>query len=373
MRRQTEHVQKLKRMYSIEDGRLQGEGDWEKFPFFWFILFLSYKCTRRCSYCYSFNQTDDINKLEMDENAFSRLLEWIPEVWKQNNVKVNNVCFLGGEPLLRTDRIKKVMDSIYANTAGMQGSLFTNADLIDSVNWDDLEDIQWFSVHITDIEIEELSRRMKAIHSMSNAIGQTIVATLDDYNLERALHISRFGIENGYRLRYYGNFYKGMDIEYKKNLLKKYHELCDLLERYAVRGYEIHTTFLFDILIPLWDSETSPYPCGKRIAAVFPDGTIGPCIRNHSYKTGTIYDANPMEKIQCDLFHHVLTRMGFPKECKACESRTVCRGGCPNDKILLTGTASGKSVFCDIHKEIIPRIKHLDKTIHDLKLKPFHL
>jgi uncharacterized protein len=145
------------------------------------------------------------------------------------------------------------------------------------------------------------------------------------------------------------------------------------LEIYAVRGYEIHTTFLFDILIPLWDSEASPYPCGKRIAAVFPDGTIGPCIRNHSYKTGTIYDNNPMEKIQCDLFHHGLIKMEFPEECKACESRNVCRGGCPNDKILLTGSVSGKSVFCDIHKEIIPRIKHLDKTIHDLKLKPFHL
>ncbi|MHB1405893.1 MAG: radical SAM protein [Desulfitobacteriaceae bacterium] len=187
VRRQTEHVKQLKRMYSHEDGRLKGEGSWEKFPLFWFLLFLSYRCTRRCSYCYAFNQVGDDNKLEMDENTFARLLDWIPEVWKLNNVKVNTIGFLGGEPLLRTDRIKKVMDAVYKNTDGMQGLLYTNGDLIDSVNWDDLEDIQWINTNITDISIEELSRRMNIISERSNVIGQTIVATLDDYNLERVL------------------------------------------------------------------------------------------------------------------------------------------------------------------------------------------
>ena len=295
MRRITEHSKQLKRMYSIDDGRMQGEGVWAKLAFFWFILFLSYKCTRRCSYCYAFNQVGDDNKMEMDENTFSRLLEWIPEVWRANNVKVNAVSFLGGEPLLRTDRIKKVMDAVYKNTNGMQGNVYTNGDLVDSVNWNDLEDIQWMAVNITDISIEELSRRMKIIGERSNVIGQTITATLDDYNLERVLDITRFGIENGYRLRYYRNLYRGMDTEYKKKLLKKYHEVCDLLEEYIVKGYDVRTTFLFDTLIPLWSVESSPYLCGKSIATVYPDGTVGPCLRNQTLKTGTIFDAEPIE------------------------------------------------------------------------------
>ena len=368
MRRITEHVKQLKKMYSIEDGRLKGEGGWGKFPFFWFHLFLSYKCTRRCNYCYAFNQVGNNSKIEMDENTFSRLLEWIPEVWKVNNIKVNTIVFLGGEPLLRTDRIKKIMDSVYKNTDGMQGSLYTNGDLVDSVNWDDLEDIQWITINITDISIEELSRRMKIIKERSNVIGQTIVATLDDYNLERILDITRFGIENGYRLRYQKNLYREFDAEYKKRLLKKYHELCDLLENYIVKGYDVHTTFLLDTLIPLWDLEYSPYPCGKRIATVFPDGTIGPCIRDHSFKTGTIFDADPLSKIQCDIFHYDITKPDLPDECRECESKTTCQGGCPHDKLLLTGTRSGKSVVCDIHKEIIPRLRYLDK----LKKRPWH-
>jgi len=213
MRRQTEHAMKLKGMYAKEDGRLKGKDRWEKFPLFWFHLFLSYKCTRRCEYCYAFNQAGDDNVMEMDDRTYSRLLEWIPEVWKVNNVKVNSIIFLGGEPLLRTDRIKKVMDSVYENTDGMQASLYTNGDLIDSVNWEDLEDIQYMISKITDISIEELARRMKIISERSNVIGQTIVATLDDYNLARLLDISKFGVENGYRLRYQRDMYRGLDRE----------------------------------------------------------------------------------------------------------------------------------------------------------------
>jgi uncharacterized protein len=186
-------------MYSTEDGRIQADSGWEKLPFFWFLLFLSYECTRNCSYCYSFKQVGEGNKSEMDEKTFARLLEWIPEVWKANNVKVNAIGFLGGEPLLRTDRIKRVMDSVYENTDGMQGFVYTNGDVIDSVNWDDLEDIQWLSTNITEISIEELSRRMKIVSERSNVIGQTVVATLDEYNLGRALDITKFGVENGYR------------------------------------------------------------------------------------------------------------------------------------------------------------------------------
>jgi len=360
VRSPTEHAKQLKAMYSKEDGRLKGEGTWGKLPFFWFLLFLSYKCTRRCNYCYALNQAGDNDEMEMDENTFSRLVEWIPEVWKINNVKVNTIGFLGGEPLLRTDRIKKIMDTVYKNTDGMQGNLYTNGDLIDSVNWDDLEDIQWMTTSITDITTKELSRRMKIISERSNVIGQTIAATLDDHNLARVLDITRFGIENGYRLRYQKDIYRGIDAEYKKRLLQKYHELCDLLENYTIKGYDVQTTFLLDTLIPLWDHESSPYICGKRLATVFPDGSIGPCIRDHSFKTGTIFDANPLSAIQCDTFHYEVTRPDIPDECRKCESKTTCQGGCPHDKLLMTGTTSGKSVACDIHKEIIPRLRHLD-------------
>ncbi|MFH1156349.1 MAG: SPASM domain-containing protein [Pseudomonadota bacterium] len=324
---------------------------------FWFILFMSYRCTRRCSYCYAFNQVGEKNTGEMDENTFSRLLDWIPEVWEANNIKENIINFLGGEPLIRTDRIRRVMESVSNATNGIKGLVNTNADLVDAVNWSDLENIHWMTINITDISIHELARRMTIIRDRSNVINQTIAVTLDENNLDRIMDISRFGIENGYRLRYSKNLFKGVDPEYRRLLLKKYHELCDLLEDYSCRGYEIHTTFLLDTLVPLWDMESSPYPCGRRLAAVFPDGTIGPCIRDHSFKAGSLFDPDPLEKIQCRTFHYDLWQPDIPDECRRCESGTACQGGCPHDKRLLTGTRSGKSVVCELHREIIPRLK----------------
>jgi radical SAM protein with 4Fe4S-binding SPASM domain len=365
VRRLTDHIKQLERIYSIEDGRLQGDGVWAKFPFFWFLLTMSYRCTRKCTYCYAFHEVGYDNKMEMDDSTFSKLLEWIPEIWKANNIKVNVIVFLGGEPLLRTDRIKKVMDSVYNNTCGMQGNVTTNADLVDSVNWDDLEDIQWITTNITDISIPELSRRMQIIGERSNVKGQSIAAVLDDDNLDRILKITRFGVENGYRLRYSRNLFRGLDAEYRRRLLKKYHEVCDLLEHYVTRGFNVYTTFLFDDLIPSWNLGSSPHLCGKRIAAVYPDGSIGPCNRNQPYKTGTIFDTNPLDLLQCKAFHFNFERPDISKECRDCTSRTTCQGGCPNDKLLLTGTSSGKSVMCDIHKEIIPRLYYLDKLVKD--------
>jgi len=361
MRRETERVRQLHRMYAAEDGRMQGAPGWEKLAFFWFHLFLSYKCTRKCSYCYSFNQVGHDNETEMDENTFARLLEWIPEVWKANNVKVNAIGFLGGEPLLRTDRIRRVMDAVYENTDGMQGFVYTNGDTIDDVNWDDLEDIQWISTNITDIGLDELSRRMKIIGERSNVIGQTVVATLDDENLERALDITRFGMENNYRLRFYRNIYRGLEAEYRGRLLKTYHEICDLLEGSVAEGYDVHTTFMIDTLIPLWGDQSSPYQCGQGVATVFPDGSIGPCIRNHSLKTGTVFDENPLGKLQCGSYHYDFNKTDTPDECAVCESRTTCQGGCPNDRMVLTGSTSGKSVMCDVHREIIPRLRSLGR------------
>jgi sulfatase maturation enzyme AslB (radical SAM superfamily) len=49
--------------------------------------------------------------------------------------------------------------------------------------------------------------------------------------------------------------------------------------------------------------------------------------------------------------------------------RTTCQGGCPNDKLVLTGSAAGKSVMCEIHKEIIPRLRNLDKLKMERRLQ----
>ena len=192
--------------------RWQAPAPWGKLPAFWFILFLSYRCTRRCPYCYSFKQASDGHPQEMSEKSFARLLDWIVEVWRINRIKVNYIGFLGGEPLLRTGRIRRLLRHVREQTGGMQAALNTNADLVDSVDWDDLELIQWITTSATDLELPELARRMAIIRQRSNVKGQTIAVTLDEANLGRILDITRLGVENSYRLRYQKDIYRGLDL-----------------------------------------------------------------------------------------------------------------------------------------------------------------
>jgi uncharacterized protein len=78
-------------------------------------------------------------------------------------------------------------------------------------------------------------------------------------------------------------------------------------------------------------------------------------------RSGTIFDPDPMSVFQSDSFHYDLEKLGMPEECRVCESRTTCQGGCPNDKLVLRGSSSGKSVMCEVHKEIIPRLRRLEE------------
>ena len=343
----------------ITDVRLQAGPGWEKLPMFWFLLFLSYKCTRRCRYCYTFNQVGSQNRAEMDRATFDRLLDWLPQVWAVNNCQLNAVNFLGGEPLLRTDRIRRMMAAIRSQTSDVQAMINTNADLVDTVDWDDLADIQWIFVNISDLSMNELDRRMKVIRSRSNTLGQTLTVTLDQANMERLSDIVHFAMEKGFRLRFNKDLFRGRDQAYQQRLLNRYHLLCDLLEDYLDRGYKVHTPFMVDLLVPGWDLPASPYPCGRRVAVVFPDGGIGPCIRDHQFKTGTIFDLDPLDRLNCRTFHFDLDQPDIPKACKRCSAARVCQGGCPHDKIKTTGTRAGASAACRVHKEIIPRLTRI--------------
>jgi radical SAM protein with 4Fe4S-binding SPASM domain len=349
----------LTKMYATE-GRLEGVNEWKHFPFYWFPLFMSYKCTRRCPSCYSFNQTDNI--IEMSDSMFNRLKEWFVEAYRGNNVKINTIIFLGGEPTLRTDRVKMLLDYLYEHDAPVSAVLYTNGDLIDNINWDDLTDITWMSMNVTDVPLNEVERRMDIIRKNGNIINQTVVAVLDDFNLTRIEDISIMGLENGYRLRFYRNIYAVSDPDYIKRILATYHKLCDLLEKYIAKGgYDVHTTFLLDTLIPQWNLEGNPFHCGRRMAAIFPNGNIGPCLRNHKYITGNITEPYSNSTVIDDLFRMSFRRNDVPDDCKMCEVRKVCQAGCPNDKMIHIGTTGGRSMMCEVHKEIIPRLIILDK------------
>lgn len=383
-------LENVKKHELEKDERKIGEYPFKSFPLSWITLYLSYKCTRRCPSCYTLNQKDN-DKLEMTDEMFEVLLNFLVKTYNDSDVYHFLITFLGGEPLLRTDRIKRIMDKVNSETPGMAGSIFTNGDLIDKINWDEVYDVNLWNLNVTDISVKEADRRLNVISrkldekdtlkfpmdiSSTNkscvqrhGIQLTVVATFDDYNIQgnRIEEMCRMALDNNHRLRLYRNLFKVNDEEYKKLLVKKYHSILDIIENHQAKGNKIFTTFLIDAMVPHdWgyvNEFFTPYTCGKRIISIRADGSVGPCLRNHNYSVGSIYsEKNVTEMVTCPEFRYTYKRDGIPEECQVCDVRDVCQSGCPNDKFINNGTFHMKSPWCKVHKEIIPRLMDLQRN-----------
>ena len=350
------------------DGRYYATGKRTLYPGFIFILDLTYNCTRRCSYCYAFNQNVDL--LTMSETVFQKSLKWIEYIYGINKIGINGLAFLGGEPLLETPRIKRAMDFVVNLDPKFVGMLFTNGDLIDSVNWSDLQDINLFFMNVCDTDIDELLKRMLIVKNNTHKVqNQTLVITMDDFNLARTEELVYAGLDNFYRLRIYREMYKLKEDGYLDKLLKSYNKVCDIFETYVGKGYDVQTDSLFDMLVPYWNkgfdgNRVSPYVCGRGFATIHPDGSVGACIRNQTKSCGTIDQLDRSSYLD-DFFENRLSRKKIPQECFECPVRNECSGGCPNDKLIHTGTNIGKSMLCSVHKEIIPRLQKIESLKRD--------
>jgi len=353
---ESNRLKMLKLMKDNPDNKREGLGEWKNFPQFWIVPFLTWRCTRRCSYCYTAEQGKQSG--DMSPELFSRFKDWCVEVYNEQEWKVLTVVWLGGEPLLITDKISETMKHINSHTPGVVGNLFTNADLIDSVNWDHLAEIHWINVNISDTPLEEIERRFNVMRKYGSFYNHTLVSTLDYFNLDRIENITRFFLENDLRPRIYRQLFLGNDLKYKKLLLKKLHVMCDIMESYEAKGYKMRVGFILDAVIPHWSIDNSPYLCGKSVITVHPDGKIGPCIRNMDSPFGDLYTQNPVKSLRekCSHFKWNLKRE-LPDKCNECESLQSCQGGCPNDKII--NNTCETDPFCEVHKEIFPRLKAL--------------
>ncbi len=333
-------------------------GKYMDYPTLWFALFPSYQCTRKCGFCYTDRQ-EGLHG-EMDDNTFSRLVEWIPEVYEQSGIKRALIIWLGGEPLLRTDRIHMLSQRLEPHKGVFLQDVFTNADLVDILNWKHLQEVYRFTINTCNTPLDEIRRRVEIINQNRNKRSPwpcTLATTLDDYNLDRLESILRYGLVAGLRFRFQSDMYRIADPDYRSKVLLYMHNACDILEDHRQKGGEIFTEFFFDGSITGWYGyEKSPFFCGKSVIRVNPDGTIGPCIRDAGGKFGDIWSGNAMEAVRRPEYHFKYYRPTNPPDCLECSIRSVCQGGCPVHKRFSTGSWDGRHPMCEVYKEIIPRL-----------------
>lgn len=340
---------------------LEARGKWSKNLPVYLMLNMTYRCNRRCSFCYCQEQIKKTNIIDMSDKVVEDAGKWIVSWLYSQKVNYLPCAIVGGEPSLVMDKTAKLSKYILDNkpefTRFLPG-LFTNGDNFLELDPELFNYIYMFSYHISDTSIEEAKIRIDYAKKFPQFINKVLVATLDYNNLNRIEDITRLAMDNGFRMRYYRNCYSGNDEEYKDKFLSSMHKCVDILENYKSKGYHVPTGALLDVMIPYWNSENSPYSCGNRIVVIHPDGSVHACTRNFNSKIGDIWSLeNPLRHV--NEFWWDYHRPDIHPDCLTCEVNKVCHGGCPNDRMITYGTYAGKSPFCKIYKEILPRLRDL--------------
>jgi len=345
-------------LFKNTDNRIVGKGEWKYFPLYWAEVSLTQKCTRKCDFCYVSNQLTP-NK-SMDEQTFQQLCKWLPATYQQHNYLLGMVVFLGGEPLLEATKIKRLMDIVFEKTPGMLGIIHTNGDLLDKIDWNDVVRINQWTLHITDLTMQEIERRMHIIdiHTPDNPGKQGLTFVWDKLNMERAEDIVNYAIDNNFYIKSYHNATDHRP-EYEKELISTFDRILPICKSRKYKPRYNYSMFIDEISItPSFNG--SMWPCGRRLFAVLPDGKITSCTRDSACSfagVGSIYDDDIINKVAVK--KDIRRKWENQPECSDCSVKNYCQGGCFADRVLSGGSLTSRFPMCNFYQNVLPQIEQL--------------
>ena len=129
-----------------------------------YYLALTSKCNLLCKYCYGKSTEDYLTKEEEDKYDFTLPSEINFSIDELKNFakKDDNfqITFYGGEPLLKIDLIKKIMDNIKAKSFMIQ----TNGILLDKLDKNYVNQFKTILISIDGTKLHTNNRRGKGVY-----------------------------------------------------------------------------------------------------------------------------------------------------------------------------------------------------------------
>ncbi len=328
------------------------------------VLLLTERCNLRCCYCYV-----DANGTGMDmprENAFRAI-----DTLASGNAAT--VELSGGEPLLRFDLIKDIVEYGYSVNSKLRFALQTNAILLDR------EKISYLVTQRVGLGIsldgvpevndslrgrsEDVLNALRMMDELEVGVNITVVLTRENIGkfLQFLLFCAGFSCVRMINL----DILRSIGRASGRELIPQRGQIADMVsEMFDVLAFineRRHTPLKVREIEQAFrrrnDREIKPYCYGAagEAAAVTPDGSLYPCaslVRMDKYRAGSVWDNDTPQLdglVQSGL---------FPQRCVQCETASVCRGGCPSRRLSHTGNLRDIcDVECHMRKEISRRIE----------------
>jgi uncharacterized protein len=346
-------------------------------------IILTEECNSQCRYCYekSFKEFDnDLDKKfkfcfssENKDLDIKKLKDFIlsdPEAV---------IIFYGGEPLLRIDLIKKIIDEI-----PVPFRMQTNGKLLDKLPTKYLKKIDKILISLDgDKERTDYNRGKGTFELVMKNIekirkegyrGEIIARMTLDQKFPDVNEQIKFLYKKGFRSIHWqidAGFYKfDFDKEKMQKFFNQYNEeikeMIEFWTKKIEKGKVLKFYPLLGIVESLLKKEPTKLRCGAGHAgyAISLDGKIVACpIMNciEDFKAGTL-DSSPrnLKKFSCD------------EECNSCEVYDICGGRCLYWRKANLWPEEGNKMICDsvkfLIKELQEKLPRIEQAIKSKKV-----
>ena len=321
-----------------------------------FIIKISSECNLKCEYCYTRK-----NKGELSEETLAHIANLIVNWIKKNNLKRIKIGFLGGEPLLFTEKIEFFISQLYSLMNGKNDaislSIQSNGTLLTK------EKIRWIKKRKIIIgvsldgpeEINDTARKFpdgsgsykiirNHIQDLIKAnIEPRIITVIHKYNWNKVAEIINHFVNLGVRIFRFNpilpaNKYAEEFSITPNQFFEAMKETYNTLETLKRQGIEVIEKTTRDFIFLLKGYITNMClkdPCGAGLnMLVFNnDGWIYPCdmLIHEEFKMRPINETKDISELKRNsvLKKLIDRRRKIPKKCINCIFRSYCNGGCP--------------------------------------------
>ena len=340
------------------------------------LLNISQDCQLGCKYCFASQGTfhDSSLKPLMDVETGRRAVDFLFSVADKSFTKYV-LIFFGGEPLMNWPLIEELV--AYSNSVAilhgkvMDFRITTNAIEIDEKKADFLAKHN-FNIVVSLDGDEEVHNELRPHKNLSiNSYQKTVEAI----SILRSKNIEVAG-----RATLTSKFINPSLIEkmlFNSGVSRVAHQMISclpddplILNEAQIREYASHIAeqvFNTDVpntqreilLARLEDGVISHYECGFSNVSMSVDslGRIYAChrvIAQNDYYVGSVFD-----KLEYDKIRNIQKRTNINVKlgCRSCWARFLCRGCCPSDNLVMTGSiAIPNSYSCYVRQRLIDAV-----------------
>ncbi|WP_320820305.1 radical SAM/SPASM domain-containing protein [Thalassolituus sp.] len=326
-----------------------------------FWLQVTDKCNLDCSYCYipSLNSKNTIRS-----DLFELLNKKIIEV---PGLKTVNLKIAGGEPLLSFSKWKKGVVELRENL--LKEKIELNMRLISNLTVLTDEMIEFFNHYQVSVSISldglgtfndknriyigsrkgtyaTIKKNLDRL--LINDIKPSVMVTATSENREGIRDLISFLVDRDITFRIADAKGGGISSDEFESLMDS---SMSVLKEGVKASYPISRRVVFSDLRTHYPSST-PCSMGKNGAAIYLDGSVYFC-HTEFEKGSPVGHLEENENLLGIIRRGKEKHYGLSDDCRSCEYRLICAGGCPLYRV------NGKSPMCGAYKKILKSVLDL--------------